>query len=200
MARMSADQRREWLLDAAEAVMTRDGVAAGTTRAVVAEAGMAPSVFHYCFRSRDEMISELILRLGARERQAVWAGVVPSTDLRAMLQSAVEAYLAHLTAHPEQEQVLIELNHHALRTPSLAPLAARQYAMYFDSAIHVLRAAAEFTGRRWRHDDATMARLAITVLDGVTTTWLADRDTERTRVVLSSLLDHVASLADPVDE
>lgn len=199
MARMTADERREQLLDAAERLMTREGVAAGTTRAIVAEAGMQPSVFHYCFRSRDEMISELIVRLGGRERKAVWDGVVPSGDLREMLLSAVEAYLGHLSAHPEQELVLFELNHYALRTPSMVDLAVRQYEMYYASAQHVLAMAAEVTGHRWLLPDATMARMAISILDGVTTTWLADRDTDQARQVLADLLDHVASLAVPLD-
>ncbi len=200
MARMTGEERREHLLDAAERLMTREGVAAGTTRAVVAEADMRPSVFHYCFRSRDEMISELIIRLGGRERKAVWDGVVPSEDLREMLQSAVEAYLGHLAAHPEQELVLLELNHYAQRTPGLAYLAARQYQMYFATAQEVLLLAAEVTGQRWTKDVAVMARMAVAILDGVTTTWLADRDTDPTREVLASLLDHVAQLAVPVDE
>lgn len=200
MARMAADERREHLLAAAERVMTREGVAAGTTRAIVAEAQMRPSVFHYCFRSRDEMISELILRLGGRERKAVWDGVVPSEDLREMLQSAVDAYLGYLTAHPEQELVLLELNHYALRTPELAHLAARQYEMYFESAQHVLVLAAEVTGNRWTREVSAVARLAVSIMDGVTITWLADRETEQTRQVLSGLLDHVAGLAVPLED
>jgi len=195
---MSGGERRERLLEAAERVMTRDGVAAGTTRAIVAEAGMAPSVFHYCFRSRDEMISELILRLGGRERAAVWEAVVPSPDLREMLRSAVDAYLGHLTAHPEQELVLLELNHYALRTPGLRHLAVQQYQMYYESARHVLALAAEVIGYSWRLGDAAMARLAVTILDGVTTTWLAYRDSEAARAVLANLLDHVATLAVPL--
>ncbi len=199
MTRMTASERREQLLDAAERVMMREGVAAGTTRAVVAEAGMHTSVFHYCFRSRDEMISELILRLGSRERSAVWDHVVPSSDIREMLASAAQAYMAHLTANPGQELMLLELNHHALRTPELAGLAARQYDMYLESARHVLALAAEFTGHRWSLDETAMARLTISIIDGVTTTWLADRDTERTWEILAHLLDHVASLAVPLE-
>jgi AcrR family transcriptional regulator len=198
MARMTADERREKLLEAAERVMTRDGVAAGTTRAIVTEAGMAPSVFHYCFRSRDEMISELILRLGMRERTATWDGVVPSQDLREMLASALRAYLGHLTANAEQELVLIELNHYALRTPGLEHLARRQYEMYHESVALILDLAVAHTGHRWRFDAHTMARLVLTILDGATLTWLADRNSEVTQVVVDSLLDHVVSLAEPV--
>ncbi|MGN0065358.1 MAG: TetR/AcrR family transcriptional regulator [Nocardioides sp.] len=199
MTRMKADERRERLLQAAEELMTREGVAAGTTRAIVAEAGMQPSVFHYCFRSRDEMVNELIARLGSRVRQAVWEGVVPSTDLREMLLSAVDAYLDYLTASPEVEQVGFELNHWALRAGH-PEVAAQQYAAYYDVASHVLSLAAEATGQRWALPLPIMARMAITMMDGVTTTWLADRDTEASRTVLAQMLDHVAGLAVPITE
>ena len=46
MARMSAADRRDKLVDAAIAVMSREGVANTTTRAIVAEAGMQIGVFH----------------------------------------------------------------------------------------------------------------------------------------------------------
>ena len=42
--------------DTALTVIARDGVHAATTRAIVAEAGMALASFHYAFRSRDELI------------------------------------------------------------------------------------------------------------------------------------------------
>ena len=194
MARMKAEERRERLLDAAETLMTREGVAAGTTRAIVAEADMQPSVFHYCFRSRDEMVSELIARLGTRERQAVWEGVVPSTDLREILASAVDAYMSHLTGAPEQELVGFELNHWAIRAGH-PDVAAQQYEAYFAVAGQVLELAAEVTGHTWSLPVKAMARMAISIMDGVTTTRLADRDTEASRQVLAGLLYPAASLA-----
>lgn len=199
MTRMSADERRERLLAAADELMTREGVAAGTTRAIVAEAGMQPSVFHYCFRSRDEMVNELITRLGSRERQAVWEGVVPSTDLREMLASAVDAYLGYLVEAPERELVGFELNHWAQRAGH-PEVAAQQYASYYDVAGQVLSLAAAATGHRWTVPLDLVARIAISILDGVTTTWLADRDTEASKQVLAGLLDHVAGLAEPLPE
>lgn len=58
--RMAALERRERLVQAALRVIARDGVAAPTTRAIVAEADMPPASFHYVFQSRDELIAELI--------------------------------------------------------------------------------------------------------------------------------------------
>lgn len=195
MARMSADERRIQLLDAAERVMTREGVAAGTTRAIAGEAGMPVSVFHYCFRSRDELIGELIRRLGVAEREAVWAGITAEGDLADVLVSAADAYLAHLTERPGQEQMLFELNHYALRTPGMAHLAAEQMAMYLESARVVIARVAELAGITWAIDPEELARLVITITDGITTTWLADRDTEASRATMRRLLELVASYA-----
>lgn len=195
MARMSAVERRVQLLDAAERVMTRAGVTAGTTRAIAGEAGMPVSVFHYCFRSRDELIGELIRRLGAAEREAVWAGLTASADLHEVLSSAADAYLAHLTEDPGQEQMLFELNHYALRTPGMEHLAGEQMAMYLDSARGILDRVAELTGATWSLDTSVLARLIVTITDGITTTWLADRDTAASRDTLGRLLGLVASYA-----
>jgi len=199
MARMSADERREKLLEAAQTVMTRDGVAAGSTRAIVGEVGMQVSTFHYCFRSRNELLRELIMRLSATERQAAFAGMAPAPTLRETLQGAVEGYLNHLTTNPEQELVLFELNHHALRTPELRDLAEEQYRGYYKTTEEILGLAAELTGYRWTIELSKVSRLVVTGTDGVTTTWLADRDTDAAREVLERFLDLVADLAEPID-
>lgn len=186
---MSADERRERLLDAAVRLMTRDGVAAATTRAVAAEAGMRVSTFHYCFTSRDEMIALVVQRLSASERLSVGEAIGPGKDLRATMADAAEGFLQHLVAHPGHEQVLFELNHLALRSPGLEHLAAAQYAMYHEAAASVLRQVADLSGSTWAVPVHELARLVVTVTDGVTTTWLADRDTGAARATLTTLLD-----------
>ena len=60
MGRVSCAERRAALVRAALRVIHRDGVNGATTRAIVAEAHMSLASFHYAFRSRDEMIRELI--------------------------------------------------------------------------------------------------------------------------------------------
>ena len=54
MARIPAAQRRDALIGAALQVVADRGVAAATTRAIVAEAGMSLASFHYAFESRDD--------------------------------------------------------------------------------------------------------------------------------------------------
>lgn len=186
---MSVDERRERLLGAAVRVMTRDGAGAATTRAVAAEAGMRASTFHYCFTSRDEMVAQVVQRLSAAERLSIGASIAPGKDLRSTMADAAEGFLRHLVTHPGHEQVLFELNHLALRTPGLEHLAATQYATYHEAAASVLRQVADLTGTAWAVPVPELARLVVTVTDGVTTTWLADRDTEAARATLTTLLD-----------
>ena len=55
MTRIPAAERRAALIDAALRVVSRNGLAQATTRAIVAEAGMSLASFHYAFESRDEL-------------------------------------------------------------------------------------------------------------------------------------------------
>ena len=119
---MPAAERRVKLLEAAYRVMSEGGVAAGTTRAIVREAGMSLAAFHYCFDSREEMLRALIVDLSERERgsarlalAAAEAGTV--TDLAGTVRMALLGYLDHLEQRSGEELLLLELNHHALRTP-----------------------------------------------------------------------------------
>ena len=224
MARMSADARRAELLQAALRVMSREGVAAGTTRAIVAEAGMPLATFHYCFRSRNELLRELITLVTTMERDAAAAAMAetdgetggpgrdtgpdgdpaperagaPAHDhFRETLRQGLRGYIGLLTENPGHELFLFELNHYALRTPELRDLAIEQYRRYYDTATQLLVTAAEVGGMRWTVDLPVLARLVVTLTDGATTTWLADRDTAATLAALDLAADHVAGLATP---
>jgi len=199
MVRIPAGVRRERLVDAAIRVMARDGLAAATTRAVVAEAGMALATFHYCFRSRNEMLAEVITTLGRQEREAAIAAMEPGGTVSDALRQALDGYLEWLAANPGYELVLFELNHQALRTPELRELAADQYRGYFSSAAAVLDAAASAARARWTLDMDVLARLLVVVTDGITTTWLADRDAAATRAVADPLIASIAALAEVAD-
>lgn len=58
MSRLPVPQRRAALIEAALRVIARDGLAAATTRAIAAEAGMSLASLHYAFTSRDELIGK----------------------------------------------------------------------------------------------------------------------------------------------
>jgi AcrR family transcriptional regulator len=202
---MTADARRAELLQAALRVMSREGVAAGTTRAIVAEAGMPLATFHYCFRSRNELLRELITLVTTMERDAAAAAMAgvdapppdPRDAFRETLRQGLRGYIGLLTENPGHELFLFELNHYALRTPELRDLAIEQYRRYYDTATQLLVTAAEVGGMRWTTELPVLARLVVTLTDGATTTWLADRDTAATLATLDLAADYVAGLAVP---
>ncbi len=195
MARMTAEARRGELVDAAFRVMSSQGVAAGTTRAICAEAGMALASFHYCFRSREELLRELMVMLSAKERVAAEAAMQPGASLGDALRQAALGYLRHLEEDPGHELVLFELNHLALRTPELRDLADEQYRRYRESAQNILDAAAVIAGTDWHTDTAVLARLVVAMIDGVTTTWLVDHDSAAAEQVIDTFVGYLSGPA-----
>jgi AcrR family transcriptional regulator len=195
--RIPAAERRELLLAAALRVMAREGVAAATTRAIVREAGMSLASFHYAFDSRDEMMRALMAqvvdatRLAAEDRLRLEGEV----DIRTALRDGLRGYLDHLVADPEHEQVLQELSQYALRTPGLEPIARDLVGQYHEAAEQLLERGANAAGVSWTVPVREVSRLVVTVTDGITMTWLADRDTEAAERVIEFAADALAQLA-----
>ncbi|MFD6054695.1 TetR/AcrR family transcriptional regulator [Agromyces sp. NPDC060279] len=202
MARMSAADRRSALIEAALRVVSREGLAQATTRAIVAEAGMSLASFHYAFESRDELVDELIGTVVARERKAVAPEeLIAAADEGASLAELVEAgllrYFEHLRADPEHEQAMLELTQYALRSPERHPLAVAQYERYAELVVEALDAAAELTGARWRLPVEHVARVLVAFTDGLTLTWLVDRDDAAAARVAVAAADALSRMADP---
>ncbi len=196
MTRIPATERRSALIEAALRVVSRHGIAQATTRAIVAEAGMSLASFHYAFDSRDELIDELITTVVEREQQAVIPEVVSGGDLRQIIESGLDRYLEHLKADPEHEQAMLELTQYALRSTERHPLAVAQYARYAALAEQALEAAAANADATWRVPVATVARVLVAFTDGLTLTWLVDRDDDAARAVARAAADALSRMAD----
>ena len=71
---------------------------------------------------------------------------------------------------------MFELTQYALRTPHLADLPAEQYRSYHALAAGLLEAGASALHIEWSIPVPDLARLLVTLTDGLTLAWLADRD------------------------
>jgi AcrR family transcriptional regulator len=187
--RLSAEARRAALVEAAVQVMSRHGLAAGTTRAIAAEAGMSLASFHYAFASRDELLRELVHRVVGHELSAATADLPAGAGPAECLRAAAAGYLDHLEREPGAEMLMFELAMHSLRDPALRPLARQQYRAYTAAATRLLEQISTATGVAWRRPAPELARLLVTLIDGATTTWLIDRDTAATRAVLDAAVE-----------
>ena len=198
MPRIPSSDRRQLLVEAALRVIARHGVAGATTRAIVAEADMSLASFHYAFRSHSEMMRELVAHVVDAQIATVFASLRLGNDIRDALRTGLQAFLEYVTGDPGHEQVLQELMQYALRTPGLERLATEQYDAYRAGVSSVLVEGAAVSRVEWSIPVEDVARLVVTITDGVTLAWLADRDTAAAERVLDFAADSIAALAVPV--
>ena len=197
MTRLSSAERRSVLVQAALRVIERDGVHGATTRAIVAEAGMSLASFHYAFRSRDEMIRELVAFVVENERLAASASLRAGSDIRTVVRAGLQAYFDLVVAEPHREQAMFELLHYALRTEELGDLPRMQYESYHRVAGEVLEAGAALAEVNWSIPLDQLSRLLVTLTDGITLGWLPDRDTAAAGITMDFAADTIAAFADP---
>lgn len=196
-ANVSADVRRRELADAALRVMKRDGLAAASTRAITTEAGVPHGVFHYCFRSKEELIAEIVRAEAEVNLDDAWAQIGPDDDLSSALRHLMHAYWRHVEDDPEGQLVLLELTNHALREPELADAPRTEHETYLTTLTGHLTRLAEHTETTWDLDLRVLAGMLLAVLDGLTATWLSTRDTPATHAILDAFADSLAARAHP---
>ena len=198
MPRIPAAERRVALIDAGLRVVAREGLAAASTRAIVAEADMSLASFHYAFESRDEFLDALIAAVVADEQAAVLPAPEIEGDgtLRDILEAGLLRYLDHLRADPEHEQAMLELTQYALRSPERHPLAVAQYRRYAELAAQALATAAAQVGATWRVPVEEAAGVLVAFTDGLTLTWLVHRDDAAARAVVRAAADALSRMAE----
>ncbi|POH62414.1 TetR family transcriptional regulator [Cryobacterium sp. TMN-39-2] len=205
VTRIPAADRRSALVRAALRVVADRGVAQATTRAIVAEAGMSLASFHYAFQSRDELMVELIRYVVAEEATAVLPepsstesqGQDDIQSLRQILRDGLQRYADHMSRDPLREKAMLELTQYALRSPELRHLAVAQYERYHALAAEALDTAARRSGSVWLHPVGEVARLLVSLTDGLTIAWLVDRNDTATATLLDFAADSVAALGRP---
>jgi AcrR family transcriptional regulator len=199
VARMSADERRERLVHAAITVMTRDGVAKATTRAIAAEADMPLGIFHYAFRSKQElmsMVTETIAQRSKAEIDAVVLASDPMPDVYDVVHAGL-SYFDHVVTHPEEHLVTYELTTSALRAPDLAEVAARQYAYYLGENQKLLEAAGDVLGVDYVEPIEVVSRYLFSTMDGLALNYLAKGDEEEARNVIDLVARTVLGMVRP---
>ena len=103
-SRTASDELEGALLDAAEAVLIRDGLPGITVRAVAREAGVAPMGVYNRFGSKDGLVAALALRAAGRFKQAVI--VHGGADPEEAFRSACHAYRDFAIGHQHSYRLL----------------------------------------------------------------------------------------------
>ncbi|RVW07549.1 TetR/AcrR family transcriptional regulator [Prescottella agglutinans] len=195
MAYVSVDQRRRELIDAAIRVTAEVGLAAASTRAICAEAGVQQSVFHYCFSTKEELLRELTREVVAGMAETALGNLTPGADVEESLFRGLMGLWKPVSVQPEKQLVFYELTVGALRAPDRSDIAEWQYREYYASTGRFLVRLAETAGVEWSVPIPVLSRMVTTAIDGLILGWLADGRADEVEVSLASFAKVFAGLA-----
>lgn len=197
MVRLTIEQRRELIIEAAWRVMIKDGVCAATTRAICAEAGMPQSAFHYCFDSRAELL-KLAVTDRIPEQLAFAANALRRHhSLQDALAAALRAYWRDVELNTERHAVLYDITMTSYYDPDLRELCAFQYAQYHRTAEVVLRSALDDAGYETDMPIEHLAVGLVAFLNGITLRYVVDPTTPGLEDALESYITYVQGLLRP---
>jgi TetR/AcrR family transcriptional repressor of acrEF/envCD operon len=195
MARVPATERRAELVQAAIQVATREGLAATTTRRIAQELGISVGIVHYCFRSKEELLHEVIRVITEAQVVAARVAITPGADIASSVRNAFLGFWQLVEATPDAQLLTYELTSWALRNAETEPLAREQRAAQLAGIEQILDEISTATGATWSLPPDQLARMTLAITDGVTLGWLVDRDTKSAIQDLETFADQLLTMA-----
>ncbi|MER6242193.1 TetR/AcrR family transcriptional regulator [Streptomyces griseorubiginosus] len=195
MAHVTAAERRPQLIKAAIDLMTREGVAAGSTRAISAELGVAQATVHYTFGTKEELYRAVMEQLTEDLVSQVEQAAPTHGNFEESLFALAEALWQTVLSQPESYQLLTELTLYALRTPHLSQALDNHFAGITDVTSQLIEQAADRTGHRLQQPTATTARFFLAAFDGMSMQHLSMPDEEAEQACLKALVSAVVAMA-----
>ena len=176
--------RSRQIVAAARVVITRDGVAGTTVRAVAQEAGIPLGTLQYVFPTKQQLLRAVIEDLVEELASNLLSSVSPDADLEYAIGHGIRTFWNDLVVgDAEGVQVAqYELTTYALRTAGLEELARWQYERYTDVVAGWLqRAATPVDARR-------LARLIVAGIDGLILQYVVNPDPDRGRDDIEAMI------------
>ncbi|MEV0600311.1 TetR/AcrR family transcriptional regulator [Streptomyces sp. NPDC050315] len=174
MAYVSADTRREQLIEAAVQVIAREGADRATTRKIAEEAKAPLASLHYCFQNKENLLLAVFTQLS----QEMPVEVDPPEGENVSLGQAMERRLTRAmqwtVENPVRVRAMIEVTLWAERyNPELS---VSFYDGFFKSSEAVLRKADATLSDE---ELCSMMRVAMSIVDGLSLQMLTNGDKER---------------------
>lgn len=189
--------RSRQIIAAARVVITRDGVAAATIRAVSKEAGIPLGTLQYVFPTKQQLmravIEDLVEEIGGTLRSSAPLDL----GLEHALALGIRRFWNDLVVGEEPIQLAqYELTTQALRTAGLQDLARRQYEGYTDVVTEWIQQAAARAGEETAIDARQLARLIVAGVDGLILQYVVDPDPDRGRADIEKMIAMIIRYAD----
>ncbi|MFG3322712.1 TetR/AcrR family transcriptional regulator [Streptomyces sp. NPDC048171] len=183
MAHVSAAERRPQLIKAAIDLMTREGVAAGSTRAIAAELGVAQATVHYTFGTKEDLYRAVMDQITDELVAQVQRAAPEDAGFERTFSALAGALWGTVREPTSHQQLLTELTMFALRVPGLNEARQSHYQRVIEVTAQVIAETADRTGQKLAESPETVARFFLSGFDGLTMQVLLcvpDEATERT--------------------
>lgn len=189
--------RSRQIVAAARMVITRDGVAGASIRAVAKEAGIPLGTLQYVFPTKQQLMRAVIEELVAEIGGILRSSAPLDAGLEHALAEGVRRFWNDLVVGDEAIQLAqYELTTQALRTPGLEDLARRQYEGYTDVVTEWIEQASARAGEQSAIDPRQLARLIVAGVDGLILQYVVDPDPDRGRQDIETMIAMIIRLAD----
>ncbi|WP_031479700.1 TetR/AcrR family transcriptional regulator [Streptomyces bicolor] len=195
MAHVSAAERRPQLIKAAIELMAREGVAAGSTRAIAAELGVAQATVHYTFGTKEELYRAVMEQLTQDLVAQVEQAAPTDASFEDTIATLAEALWRTVLEQPASYQLLTELSMFALRTPHLQEALHGHHHDISAVTTKLISEAAERTGHQLAQPAEMIARFFLAGFDGLTMQHLSLPDEEAERACLRALISAALAMA-----
>ncbi|CAM5275797.1 hypothetical protein GCM10010329_46370 [Streptomyces spiroverticillatus] len=195
MAHVTAAERRPQLVKAAIALMTREGVAAGSTRAIAAELGVAQATVHYTFGTKEDLYRAVMEQLTQNLVDHVERTAPTDGGFAESLAAMATALWHTVREQPATHQLLNELTLFALRTPKLHDVLHSHHHQVEVVTSRLIEEVAERTGHRLAVPAPVVAHYFLGAFDGLSLQLLTLPDEAAERHCLQALVSSTVALS-----
>jgi AcrR family transcriptional regulator len=102
------ERTRQKILDAAQREIGRKGFAEASISTITAEAAVGQGTFYLYFRSKEDVLRELVLRMGRRLRRHLTLAIVDAPSRMEAERRGLRAFLEFVRANPDLYRVVGE--------------------------------------------------------------------------------------------
>lgn len=102
------ERTRQKILDAAEREIGRKGFGEASISTITAEAAVGQGTFYLYFRSKEDVLRELVLRMGRRLRRHLTLAVADAPTRLEAERRGLRAFLEFVRANPDLYRVVAE--------------------------------------------------------------------------------------------
>jgi AcrR family transcriptional regulator len=198
MVYVESGVRSRQIVAAARVVITRDGVAGTTVRAVAQEAAIPLGTLQYVFPTKQQLLRAVIEDLVEELANNLMSSVPRGDDLESAIGHGIRTFWNELVVGDAERVQLAqyELTTYALRTAGLEDLARWQYKRYTDVVAGWLQRAAPRGGEENAFDSRQLARLVVAGVDGLIMQYVVNPDPDRGRDDIEAMISMVIHRAD----